>query len=93
MVLQHCICTVYLPFFCFLLLINECLHATLQLHYHQFLADTFFPLVGSELLLSEGLLGRLVTLMKTEQSMEVRVACIRTLSQLVKRPDRVSSDN
>jgi len=42
---------------------------------------------GSELLISEGIMGRIVSLFKIEKSCEIRVACIRTLSQLTCRQE------
>jgi len=42
---------------------------------------------GAELLLAEGVLGRIVGLMKLEKSCEVRVACVRTLAQLTARQE------
>ncbi|KAF2355056.1 UNC-45/Cro1/She4 central domain [Trinorchestia longiramus] len=43
---------------------------------------------GSELLLEQGLLRRVVTLLKGESNPEVRIACIRTLSQLASDVDK-----
>lgn len=43
---------------------------------------------GAELLLSQGIVGRLVQLLKSERNMEIRVACARTFSEFCRETAR-----
>ncbi|KAG0709475.1 Protein unc-45 B [Chionoecetes opilio] len=43
---------------------------------------------GADLLLSQGLIGRLVQLLKTERNLEIRVACARTFSEFSRDSDK-----